>query len=57
MGLKVYTIQKDINNGEINILPTDDEIYNNRIIAINDTLTSMQVERLWKLIRNLQECC
>lgn len=57
LGLKVYTIQHDIFNDEILIPLNDADILSNRIISIEDSASSKQVERLWKLIRNLQECC
>lgn len=53
MGLKVYTIQNDILNGEILALPSEDEAYSNRKIAIEDSLTSKQIERLLALLAQI----
>ena len=53
MGLKVYTIQNDILNGEVLALPSEDEAYSNRKIAIEDSLTSKQIERLLALLAQI----
>ena len=54
LGLKVYTIQHDILNGEIFKSPSSNELYVNRKIAFEDTITSKQIERLNKLITELE---
>lgn len=46
LGLKIYTIQDDIENGGLLTLPTDKETRDNRMIAVIDDLSSKQIERL-----------
>ncbi len=54
LGLKVYTIQHDLINGGLLELPSMEEAYKNMRISIEDTLTSKQVERLYKMITLLE---
>ncbi len=50
LGLKVYTIQHDISNGGIFVPLNDADILANRITSIEDSASSKQVERLYKMI-------
>ena len=53
LGLRAYSIQHDILNGEILKESDNDEIYSNRKIAIENSLTEKQIGRLYGLVEIL----
>lgn len=53
-GLKMFTIQNDLNQQNLSVLLNDEETYQNRKIAIERMSSSRQVERLYNFMDTLK---
>lgn len=54
-GIKIYSIQHDINSEMLSSKANPDETYLNRRIVVEDTLSSKTIDRLYKMIEILEK--